>query len=103
MQRELSCAIYGKSPDVFTMIPLPFTDDPELTALSLDYAESEGMRYAGTMTFRSGKCHAECEKSWDSVSVMMSAAVPFARFVAARIPRADLLEMYRPQLWSELT
>jgi len=96
---DISAAVFGK-PDDFVLVPLPANERPNPP---LAYAAKNDLPLCGILAFIDGKCRARIQPGEDALSVVCAAVPAFAQYIAARVPRADLLELYRPMKWSELT
>jgi hypothetical protein len=82
---EICAAVYGKDEDL-VLIPLPVD---ERSRLALEYATANSLPYCGIMGF-DGECHAKCEPGMEATLTMLSAAVPFARWVCAKIQESQV-------------
>lgn len=96
---DITAAVFGKGND-FVLVPFPMDARPNPP---LEYAAKHDLPLCGVLGFIDGKCCARIQPHEDALSVVIDATPAFAEYIAARIPRADLLELYRPLKWSELT
>lgn len=96
---DISAAVFGKGDD-FVLVPFPMDARPNPP---LEYAAKHDLPLCGILALIDGKCRARIQPGEDALSVVMDAVPSFAQYIRAKVPRAELLEIYQPLKWSELT